>query len=378
MTQVLQSNLKDLLDFTTAYRDDNAPKDFKYITSNKKDFGFHTSAAITITAQNRIDEDTAYGAKVALVTSTRSNRRTPSMMFSKTGAGKLEMGSDKSAATKMKITGNTYSAATAGCWDIYVKPDIRDTKFSYVTNTGGFLDTKTRNIDEIEYSRKITYFTPEMSGFQAGVSYIPDTTNVGSKTMKSSETHITNLVNGHTIDIKDGVAWGVSQAVKLDDDLSFKASLVGEMGRTKPKLNPTPAPGTQPLRFKKLSNLRTYSFGAEMKYAQFALFGCYSNYMKSATTDVDPKDRKKTDLYNIGTKYSFDELTLSISHFASNHRKNKLNATTFAGEYKLAPGLLPYAEVTAYNAKGFDLSSGTPVPDNYRGTLFLVGMKMEF
>ncbi len=26
-------------DFTTIYRDDNAPKDFKYMTSNKKDFG---------------------------------------------------------------------------------------------------------------------------------------------------------------------------------------------------------------------------------------------------------------------------------------------------------------------------------------------------
>jgi predicted porin len=77
----------------------------------------------------------------------------------------------------------------------------------------------------------------------------------------------------------------------------------------------------QPLQFKKLSKLRTYTFGAEIKYAQFALFGCYSNYMKSVTTDADPIDRKKTDLYNIGTKYSFDDFTISLSHFASNHRK---------------------------------------------------------
>ncbi|MGV2431953.1 MAG UNVERIFIED_CONTAM: porin [Rickettsiaceae bacterium] len=166
-------------DFTTIYRDDNAPKDFKYMTSNKKDLGFHTSSAITLSAENRIDEDTAYGAKVALVTSTRSNRKTPSMMFFETGAGKLEMGSDKSAATKMKITGNSHSAATAGAWDMYVTPDIKGKRISYVTNTGGFLDTKTRNIDELEYSRKITYFTPEISGFQAGISYMPDTYKCG-------------------------------------------------------------------------------------------------------------------------------------------------------------------------------------------------------
>ncbi|MGV2431952.1 MAG UNVERIFIED_CONTAM: hypothetical protein LVQ98_00705 [Rickettsiaceae bacterium] len=59
---------------------------------------------------------------------------------------------------------------------------------------------------------------------------------MGSKKLKDPETHITNLVEGHTVDIKDGIGWGVAQSVKLDDDLSFKASLVGEMGKTKAKL----------------------------------------------------------------------------------------------------------------------------------------------
>ena len=158
---------------------DHKVKNLKRVSAHRNNFAFLSNASFTINATNRLSEDMAYGVQIALATSSRSDRKIQSHLFFESPAGKWELGSDKSAANKMKITGSSNASATGGAWDMWVKPDIRGHNVQYITNTGSFLDTKMRDPKNSEYSRKITYYTPEIYGFQGGISYIPDSTNIG-------------------------------------------------------------------------------------------------------------------------------------------------------------------------------------------------------
>ena len=127
--------------------------------------------------------------------------------------------------TKMNITGYSNASATGGMWDAWVAPDIRNNKIQYVTNSGNFLDTKTRNLDKVEYSRKILYYTPKISGFQLGVSYVPDTVNDGGGPVRDDapDYHMVNkIAKGYAFDIKDGIALGLTKEHKLSEKASVK------------------------------------------------------------------------------------------------------------------------------------------------------------
>jgi predicted porin len=367
---------KGSFDFSFGAVHDNGPHDKKSITANRDGIGFFSSAGVSINVENKLEEDLAYGAKIALQTSTMSDRKTPTMAYFESCVGKFEVGSDKSATTKMKITALSQSSGSNGVWDMWAIPDIRDKKIKYQTNSGGFVDTKSRMYKDLEFARKITYFTPEMSGFQAGISYIPDTANAGHNTLKDPVHNVTGISHGYSFGIKDAIAWGVTQKFKVGDDLSFKGSVTGECGKVVARNSET----KELVKNIKFKNLKTYTIGGEVKYSQFALAGSYSDFMKSMTSSaIDDAGYTKSTVKTIGGKYSFDQLSFSLTLLASDHKKNKVNAVTFATDYKLAPGLLPYAEVTAYNAKGwYKDAKGERFSDTHRGTLLLVGMRMEF
>jgi len=400
-------------DFSSGYVRNQGTTSNETVSFNRNNFGFMSQGRFILNVKNQLENNISYGAQVALQTSTRSDRNTPSHLFFESDAGKWELGSDKSVMTKMKITGTSHASATGGSWDAWISPDIRDKKIQYVTNPGNFLDTKARSPKKIEYSRKVSYFSPKISGFQFGVSYVPDTVNEGGGPIKDDapDYHMADkIAKGYAFGIKDGIALGLTKEHQFNEKMSAKLSLVTEFGKVAvkkptraqlisadPRLDTTQPPqppltekqidALNPLvdptgvKFKKLS---TYNIGAEVKYGKFAISGCYSDFRKSLTANnakIDPSDRKKSYLYNIGAKYSFEKISVSAHYFYSDNKKNTVGATTFAVDYKLAPGIMPYAEVTAFTAKGAYKTSNTSTEytsDNHKGGLFLVGLKLEF
>lgn len=382
-------------DFTSGFIKNKGDHSNNKVSVNRDGFGFLSQGRFILNVKNQLENNISYGAQIAMQTSTRSDRNTPSHLFFESDAGKWEFGSDKSVMTKMKITGTSNASATGGAWDSWVAPDIRDKKIQYVTNPGNFLDTKTRNVKKIEYSRKVSYYSPKISGFQFGVSYVPDTVNDGGGPIKDDapDYHLVDkIAKGYAFDIKDGIALGLTKEHQFNDEVSAKLSLVTEFGKVAVK-KPTQAELADAttagnslvdptgVKFKKLS---TYNIGAEVKYGKFAISGCYSDFRKSLTANnplIDPSDRKKSYLYNIGAKYSFEKTSVSAHYFYSDNKKNTVSATTFAVDYKLAPGIMPYAEVTAFKAKGAYKANNNDivyVSDNHHGGLFLVGLKLEF
>lgn len=108
--------------------------------------------------------------------------------------GKIEVGSDKSAEDKMKITGYSVSCGVGNGWDSVIVPSADKNLVAYVVNFYTFLDAKTRTTMKSDYSRKISYYTPKFTlnknnSLQFGISYIPDTSNSGHGEIYANEMH---------------------------------------------------------------------------------------------------------------------------------------------------------------------------------------------
>jgi predicted porin len=375
----VQVKLSGSADFAAVAINHAGPKDKRAVSVNKDNLAFYNTAKVTLSAANKIDEDTRYGANIALSTGARNARSTPTELFFESRAGKLELGSGKSVVSKMKITGCNSAVAAKGLWDAFAKVDIRSNNITYLSNMGNYLDTKTRSLDQIEYSRKISYYTPKMSGFQFGISYVPDSSNVGGKTVNTTEYHLKNATApGYMFAIKDGIGYGATYEKQVSEDCKYKLSLVGEQGKVIAKIDPdstkNPAPNA------KFKNLKSYTISANIEYKDFSFSGAYADYMKSFTSkEVDPKVKRDIKLYEVGMGYHYGDLGLSVMHFSSKAKENRINATTFGMDYKLAPGILPYAEITPFSAKGsYRNNTGQRVKDKFHGTFFATGVKLAF
>jgi hypothetical protein len=326
-----------------------------------------------------------YGAKIIASTTARNTRAGQSFIHITGDFGKFELGSGKSANAGLKVTGYSVSTATSGSWDIWATPDAVKTAknaIPYATNFSNFLDTKTRTMGVVEYSRKITYYTPKKYGFQFGVSYILDTVNAGDLQLGNDTNSISSMHSpvfnpSYKIDIKDAIATGVRYEKEFNDTWFVKAGVVTEHGKACPYRNSDAAVSSD-LKFK---NLNTYTTGLEVTYKKFSAAASYANYLKSLTSNID--QYRDTHVYGVGIRYKpKDNLAFSVNYFFSNNWNNKISATTFAMDYKLFAGMMTYAEITMYSARGSNaitVSGNTYAPNRKtNGAVLILGSKMIF
>ncbi len=350
----------------------------KKLSTHKKQYGLYSSGNIALDYQLVADSGMKYGAKIGLEQTTRNDRGTPLAIYVESDFGKLELGSDKSAGKKMKITGYKSSCATGNGWDSFViaspKNNNKDATIPYVTNFCSFLDSKSRTSRLTDYSRKVTYFTPkfgqENHKFQVGVSYVPDTSNAGHSDIKKNNLHTPVSVSDYKFVIKDGVSYGITYEGKFNEELSAKLAFVGERGKPIAFLKDV----KQTIKFK---DLNTYVLGGEVSYNQVSVSGSYMNYNKSLTNATIDTGGKNTSIYTVGTKYNFmnKKYSASLSHFHSDNKKNKVDATSLGLDYLIIQGIKAYAQVTHYKTKGFDIKNKSS--DKSKGTIVILGGKVS-
>ncbi len=372
----LVAKLSGQFDFQAGYLKSNSSEK---LTRNVKNNAFFSTANLAADVSNKLDSGFLYGAKIAIATTARSSRKFQSGIYFESDGGRLEVGSDKSAMTKMRISPFSIATATAGMWDVWVRGDILG-GIPLVMNYGSFLDQKMRIGDQSEFSRKITYYTPEVKGFQFGISYVPDSSNVGYSTLNHVPVHGGGpSSNNYIYAVKNGVSGGLTYKASLAKDFGIKLSAVGEMGRGKASPRDNKAI-TRITKYglalnPKVKNLRNYMLGAQVDYGKFSVSGSYGNYMKSLTSSQDLN--RTSEVYGIGGRYKFAKLSTSLTFITSGHNKNSLTAATLGADYKLAPGLLPYAEVTYFKASGYKNVINAK-KQSHKGTLFIIGTKVEF
>ena len=358
----------------------NGRAEQKKLSTHQEKYGFYSSGNFLVDYQLVTDAGIKYGAKIGIEQTTRNDRGAPFSIYVESEYGKIEAGSDKSAAKKMRITGYKSSCATGNGWDAFIiasPKNGRDALVPYITNFCSFLDSKTRTSRLTDYSRKITYFTPKFGSnnhaFQVGVSYIPDTSNAGHNDLDKQHLHTPVNPSRYKFAIKDGVAYGATYEGKFSDLLSVKVAFVGERGK--------------PIAFDKNNNdaksnikfkeLNTYNIGGEVIYDQFSVAASYMNYNKSLTNAAIDTLGRDTSIYSAGIKYRFykEKYAASVNHFHSNHHKNKLDATSVGIDYTITPGIKTYAQVTYYQTKGRFMTNVIE-NDKSNGTIVIVGGKI--
>jgi predicted porin len=377
-----------LLDFQGAGKSHkklaNRDADSHHMTSNNKRVGFSTEALANIKAEGKTDNGLGYGAVVVLKTETNRAKNYEAMdksyLFLESGLGKVELGSNYGASKTMKVDGSSVARATGG---------IDGDAVEYVLNSRSYMEanastpdaqkvggnvyflTSPNHFEEVvtkadstrhESFRKITYYTPTFEGFQAGISYTPDTANTGSNVA-------TDGLAAHSLgDVKNMVSGGISYSNQFDQ-VTFSASATGEYGNAN-NFNQTNAD--------KKKDLRTYAFGASLSYANFTLAGSYGNWGKSLLKKFPTTGQakyKNSHYYTAGLSYIQGPVGASVTYFESKYQKNKFQNISVGADYKLAPGLMPYAEVSFVEMKAAD--AGLQARKN-KATVYILGTMLKF
>ncbi len=396
----------------------------KNISTNRKNFAFNSNAftAARVTAEK---DDLKYGAQLSLFTNTRgtgSPMYDRSHIFIESNFGKVELGSSFSSSAKMSITALDVARATGDDGTNYARTYIEGTstgdktlpansRISTPDYPSFFLDSNNLDKNKGESSRKVTYYTPEFNGFQVGISYIPDTSNLGSSSLKdaSDDYNVATPYVVTTIDdatkiktedtyaekkpIKDAYSIAASFQHTVSEDVSFKVSAAGEFGQpankgTFDRKITTPAVVTatadtvenKPQQKYKLSRLKTYNVGGIVTLGNYSIGASYGDLGKSMTSSQVLGTKRGTKYYTLGGAFVQGPVGVSLVYSKAKQYGNKMDIYTLGTDYKLAPGLLPYAEVAYFNGKAGlpAVYKNTDPQRKFKGWAFILGAKLTF
>ncbi len=402
--------LEGFFGFQAGYRNQSKlSEQNEHATDNKKSLSFCTDAAFLATARQRLNDLTA-GAKIVLLTTSKpkgSPNLNGSHVFLETDYGKVELGSPYDAGNKMRITGASIAVATAGCaWSKFAILDDYDMesqgmKIDFEPATNFYVDSFASGFDNIskgtEPSRKVSYYTPEMQGFQFGISYIPDSTNIGSnRSLKNldkggfsklrdniDEIKLPDIngVKGNKVlinyHIKNAVSAGMSYKYEILDDVAIQVAITGEHAKPVRKITVLDSHGNI-LSSNKLSNLNGYQIGMILTYGNVACGASYGSLGKSLTSKSYHKVGRDTKHYNGAIAYGQGPIKTSLSYFKSLKYRNTVDSVSLGTEYKLTPGLLPYAEISYFQAKGRPVCLVESIKKKAKGTVALIGARLKF
>lgn len=398
----LKAKLSGFAHFQAGFRNQsNLKSEEKNVSANRRDFAFYSDAAVVVEASNDIN-DVEYGAKIVLVPTAKrkgSNAYNGSHIFIKSDFGRFEAGSPISASSNMYLDGGEITAG-AGNWDIYINLTSSEMKYnglapSFATYSQYFLDDKlSTSLDNRPYSsepaRGISYYTPNYeltptTKVQIGVTYIADSANTGADSPDRQSSGTSKYVVSTAADkadrfeidstTKDTFTAGIALEQNISDGVDFKVALTGEYGKAAGKAKQYE--NNELIGTHKLNHLKTYNIGAVLNVGSFSYAASYGSLGKSLTTPVFHKTGLKTDYYTGAVAYKQGPFSTSISYFKSNAFKNTVDVITVGTDYKMAPGIKPYVEVSGFTLKGRPEYFPEAPKKKSRGTVALIGAKFS-
>lgn len=305
-------------------------------------------------------------------------------------AGRLEAGSTTGAYERLKTGPSRLARATGGAsgdWKYWVNTQM-DGSGVFILN--GALPTAMISNDEVANAAKVTYYTPKYKGLRAAVSFIPDTEQHGTVALTKSIAKNRALTTQGGTDVSDeamrtsgfkNVFQGGLMYHGKWDQTHFRFSALGEMGDAKDAF-----PSSVIIE---RHDLRAWELGASVNHKGFGLAGSYGDWGKSglfkSSTGSAVTGSKNGHYWTAGASYEHNAFGASFTYLNSktggfedgvvySGRKSTLSAYSLGLDYKLAPGFMPYAEVTAFEMKD---KSFDPSHKN-SGTVVLMGTKLQF
>ncbi|WP_430437614.1 porin [Oceanibaculum nanhaiense] len=293
---------------------DGSATDFKKVA-------FRHEGEVQFNGETKLDNGLTVGflANLEIVNTGSTNGPTDEVfMYFEGGFGKVQLGSKETAAYLMH-----YQAP-------YVGIGINTPDFAPYENNGAPTSTYLVQTND---ANKITYFTPQFSGFQLGFSYVPDTTNTDGNTQGfgvlpkggiGEQEDWVSLAAAYTREV-GGVELGLSAGYEF-------ASLGGNDGA-----------GT-------FDDFKGYSFGANVGFSGFTVGGSYAKFNNGLSGDNDSK------AWDLGVIYETGPWGFGLTYFNGDNEGSNAEAKLFdiAASYTVNDGIK--------FAGGFILGDFDPAP----------------
>lgn len=322
------------LDFQAGFADQD-------LDAGVRDYHFANDSEVHISVDGRSDNGLGYGAVIELEADVTADAEGEGLNSDKTylyldgGWGRTEMGSNISASDALRVDASTFARGTGG-----IDGDFH--RFANVLYITPELPTAQKSIlgGAAEDATKLTYYTPRFSGFQAGLSYAPDSGDTGTSAA------FTGDVNGDFENVFHG---GLNYNGQISS-VGLAASATGEIGDGE-------LPGQD--------DLQAWALGLNLSYMGFTLGGHWMDWDDSIGADVDA--------WSLGAGYVTGPFGLSVTWLdADIDGLDDVSELSFGADYQLAPGLVPYAELTFYEGV-----SRNAVFEN-DATVFILGTQLTF
>lgn len=346
----LQVNVGGFLDFQAGYTSDDIVGE----TDDANEINFNNDTEVHFSVDGKADNGLEYGAVIELEADINAGdsreggtNADKTYLFLQGGWGRVELGGNTDASEALSVNTSTFASATGGIdgdfyryagaptgADVLTRPDL---PIAFDNNNASGIVA-----DHNEDATKITYYSPRFAGFQAGVSYIPSSDSAGTLTAPSG-TNLENIFAG-----------GINYAAQWDS-VGFKASVSGQTGDEK---------GTGD------GDLSAWNAGANVNFAGFTVGGSYGAW------DEDTGNNDDVDFFDLGLGYEFGAFSASASYFSSDNDtdNDEFDNLAIGIDYKLAPGLVPYAEVSFFDFDG----AGTGTANDNDGTVVILGTELSF
>ncbi len=345
------------------------------LDQNQHSHAFLSKTTIKLRVDGKSDAGLGYGGGVDMNADTRGNNGVATQVngLNNNGNGfdssrtfiyvdgtwgRVEGGSDLGAQQTMKMDASNIARATGGIdgdWRYFTNiPTGGPTRgfwarptldLQYGTAFGTSLGNHTQ-----ENLNKITYYTPKFSGFQAGISYMVNATDRGQHITPGDTSGVSNLWTG-----------GVSYAGKFSN-VGVDLAVTAERGSAD-------AAGT--------NDLRTWNAGGRLSYMGWSVAGSYGNIGDSLQTASTSHD--DTDYWTAGLAYEQGPWGVSATWMKSSVEvaaggSDDFDNLSLGADYKLAPGLTPYVEVSLIDMDG----TGTGTTNDNEGTVGIIGTRLSF
>lgn len=362
-----------------------------------EDSHIRTDSRVDVKVSGKADNGLGYGGVTTIIGNAsgkdddgnESTAGEKAYIYVDSGLGKVEAGSNSGASQSMKVSAASFARGSGGiAGDFYKFVNLG----ASATNSSGALGEKkfivTPDLPSValpgartaefssatvaataervtEYANKVTYYSPRLMGLQAGVSYAP---NLGEK---GNSNGFKGKYAGASAPQYARDVWtgGVNYQGEYNQ-VGIKASAVAENGGKTQKTATTDTTTHD--------DIKAYELGLNLNYAGAVIGGSW------ATIPEFGRDKTQNDeagFWTLGAGYEFGPFAASVTYLnskaeddsAGTSHKNTFKNVSVGADYKLAPGLVPYVEVSF-----FDTNDKVSTTTDNDGSVVIVGTQLTF
>lgn len=333
--------------------------------TNLRELDFKTDTSVIVTADGVADNGLAYGAKIELEGDQTSDVNSDEAVMYLSGSwGRFEFGDEDGAADRLSYTAPGKFALGGAVGDVG-ESSYRDfasapagSAVSIAAINRILTAFEARDSDD---ATKVTYFSPRFSGFQVGVSYIPEFGNQGTSTARTE-------VTGTTAYTYDG---------QVEDAFEVAANYVGEFNEVGVAFSAAYVSGET---VNTIEDLSSYNLGLNLTYQGFTFGGGYTSDGDSTLTKTLANNADDSlHAWTVGLQYETGPYVVGINYLDGSAEGNTADvqdvdasAVSIGGTYVVAPGLSTFAELTMFDK---DVEGNTNDND---GSVFIIGSLVEF